>query len=119
MLALGFQWLPSARTFVIFTNAQIIFYAALVVLLPLAFTTSGRHPIDRFLGELSYPLYLGHIAVIVVVATKLPWLAKEWQAVIALSAATLLAAGCYLFIDRPIDQIRHARFVRRAAVAVA
>lgn len=113
LIAIGFQWLPAERTFLIFTDAQIIFYATLIFLLPLAFLASGRHPIDRFLGELSYPLYLGHIAVIAVVVTKFGALSKNWQVCLMLAVASLLAAGCYLFIERPVDRFRHSRFLHR------
>lgn len=108
-LALGFQWLPSSRSLVLFTDAQIIFYSALVLLLPLALLASSRHPIDRFIGELSYPIYLGHIGVIAVVTTSLPSLGKGWQAVVVVVVATVLAAGSYWLIDRPLDHLRHRK----------
>jgi peptidoglycan/LPS O-acetylase OafA/YrhL len=39
------------------------FYALVVLALPSLFQVSRRFAFDRWLGELSYPIYLGHLAV--------------------------------------------------------
>lgn len=59
--------------------------------------------IDRDLGNLSFPLYLIHPAVIYVVGQHMHGsLAK----VVIVAGATAVAAGVYYLIDRPLDRWR-------------
>ena len=48
----------------IFSTNQIIYYALITISLPFLFIASKGNKIDRFIGELSYPLYLCHLIVI-------------------------------------------------------
>lgn len=74
--------------------------------LPVLMQAFGRSPIDRFLGNLSYPVYLCHLIVIAGMSRFAP----GWTAVYWIVAVTLVfGAAIYLAIDRPIDRWRQSR----------
>jgi peptidoglycan/LPS O-acetylase OafA/YrhL len=54
-----------------FWPAHVTLYAAIWLSIPFLFMASKRSHVDRFLGELSYPLYISHLLVISVVG-RLP-----------------------------------------------
>ncbi|MHC5829050.1 MAG: acyltransferase family protein, partial [Nostoc sp.] len=60
----------------------------------------------RFLGTLSYSLYLVHYIVIFAVKTYLPQLHKFPQVGISLLISLALAYLTYQFIELPIGQLR-------------
>jgi peptidoglycan/LPS O-acetylase OafA/YrhL len=51
--------------------AVLITYPLFILGIPLLFLASGKHKFDRLIGELSYPIYLIHYLVIVVLANLL------------------------------------------------
>lgn len=93
---------------------------ALAVLVPWLFSRTRRWRADRFVGDLSYPVYLVHAPVFVI---AMPWAAERtglsgllpmpvWIVGIVLAAALVLD----LALQRPIDRFRHsARFRTWAA----
>jgi peptidoglycan/LPS O-acetylase OafA/YrhL len=89
--------------------------------IPVLFHVSRRSSWDRWVGELSYPIYLLHVPVkwILLAARGVE---KKDAAEISgwlLIAATLAASGLMVFlIDRPMERFRRERFERRAAGAV-
>ena len=89
------------------TNKWLI-YVAVAVAIPFVFKAFANVRFDRWLGELSYPIYLAHLLVIgVVLATGTA------HTTIAILCATLLCAALLArYIDHPLDRWRQAR-VRR------
>jgi peptidoglycan/LPS O-acetylase OafA/YrhL len=59
-----------------------------------------EHPVLRYLGTLSYPLYLYHNKGLNL-GWRLTGLHPVWQLVIGLLASFLLALGSYLLVERP------------------
>ena len=92
---------------------------AMVWMLPLlpfvAYSLTIRStPMDRHLGNLSFPLYLVHYPVIVVVCEAVPGgLGKALAAGVAVAVSVAL----YRFVDRPIDAWRVGVTERRAQAA--
>jgi peptidoglycan/LPS O-acetylase OafA/YrhL len=89
-------------------------YVALALSLPFLFAASKSNPLDRWIGELSYPLYLVHGLTIGLVFGKLHRPAGNfaWEAgVVLLSVAAAIAM--FMLVDRPVDAWRHRRFTRR------
>ena len=44
-----------------------ILFIIFIPLLPLTFIFQNKHPIDKKIGNLSYPIYIGHLLVIMVI----------------------------------------------------
>jgi len=90
-----------------------------VILLPLTFLHRPRGRWDRWLGELSYPVYIGHILMILVVGIVLRRL--QWQMDAAaltlfnLALSIAFASLLNLLLERPLERLR-ARVRRGTAV---
>lgn len=65
---------------------------------PVAFTAFKDVSIDRFVGDLSYPIYLVHFPII-------QFLSNDYVVVVAIS----LLVSCLIVVglDRPLDRLRH------------
>jgi peptidoglycan/LPS O-acetylase OafA/YrhL len=92
-----------------FTFGKILLFLVLLGCLPLLFRATKNSHIDRFLGELSYPIYLVHVAVLNVVG-NIPQLSRGYTEsskllalVVVLGASTLIA----IYIEIPINRLRH------------
>jgi peptidoglycan/LPS O-acetylase OafA/YrhL len=74
----------------------------------------SRSAADRYMGDLSYPVYLLHLPVIYVIAANWP---PEWpsavQAVFLFAGVLVLSAALMNFVDRPVDRLRQ-RWAARA-----
>jgi peptidoglycan/LPS O-acetylase OafA/YrhL len=85
-----------------------IVYGAIALALPFVFNASKNFAADRWLGDLSYPIYLTHLVVIGFVLTFEVPLAM-WT---ALAATLALSIVMLLLIDEPIDRWRQRRLAR-------
>jgi len=82
-----------------------LLYASVSLALPILFRTFKSSPVDQFIGELSYPVYLVHFLVIGVVDA----LGLEWRLAAILSLTMICATTIYLTVDRPLSKFRHAK----------
>jgi peptidoglycan/LPS O-acetylase OafA/YrhL len=82
-----------------------VVYATIALTLPFVFNAFRNVAADRWIGELSYPLYLTHLNVVgVVLAFALPWpVVTSFVLTLAASIALLV------LVDRPIDAWRQRR----------
>ena len=79
--------------------------AAFACVVPLIFAVSKGWRMDRWIGELSYPLYLVHVQV----GHSFPW---SKTSLLAFVAASLVAAVALMIaVDVPVDRLRH-RFLK-------
>jgi len=88
------------------------------LLLPVLFHVSRRAAWDRWIGELSYPIYLLHVPMKWVLLASRGVETKDAAEVsgVSLAVATLAAAAAMvLLVDRPLERYRRRRFERRAA----
>ncbi len=67
---------------------------------------------DRRVGELSYPVYLVHLAVLWAVKWTAARWGLEWSSGVVLAISLGLAVVLYLLVDRPCDLFRR-RFAER------
>jgi len=95
------------------SDARYYFFACgVLLLLPLLFLSTKDNPIDRLLGELSYPLYLIHWSIIYLITPWIVFFPKFLEGIVYVGVAILGAATIYWFIERPMDDFRHRLFER-------
>jgi peptidoglycan/LPS O-acetylase OafA/YrhL len=92
-----------------FTNAVVplVFYALITIAIPLLFIASKDSKTDRFLGDLSYPLYVVHFAVIYTIGTAYP------NALLVTAVSLVLSVALVVLVERPVDTFRHRLSVQR------
>ncbi|MGE0044437.1 MAG: acyltransferase family protein [Hyphomonadaceae bacterium] len=88
-----------------------IIYAAIALAAPFIFNAFKNFTLDRWIGDLSYPMYLCHLVVVAIVLTWNP----PQAAWITIGLAFALSIALYLLIDRPVDRWRQARAAKAAA----
>lgn len=84
--------------------------------LPFLFSTFRNIRSDRFLGDLSYPVYLCHMFVIRSLnetGAAYSTLDINIRSLITVLCACLMAAGLFLLVDRPVEILRQR--IRRKA----
>jgi len=81
-----------------------LFYVCVWVATPFLFNLSKRARLDNFLGQLSYPIYLAHVLVIVGVR-RIDTFGID-KGLVAAVATFAFATCLYVFIDRPIEPFR-------------
>jgi peptidoglycan/LPS O-acetylase OafA/YrhL len=83
-------------------------YGGIAVALPFVFNAFKDIHADRWLGDLSYPIYLTHLIVVGFVLTfEVPM--AMWA---ALAATLALSISLLLLVDEPIDRWRQRRLAR-------
>jgi peptidoglycan/LPS O-acetylase OafA/YrhL len=92
---------------------SLLFLSAVVIAVPRLFELTKDIAWDRYLGELSYPLYICHYVF--------GWLLLP-ATVIGVYSALLLSIVAsvllYHFVDKPIDKWRQTRFEKTRRVAI-
>jgi peptidoglycan/LPS O-acetylase OafA/YrhL len=90
-----------------------IFYLGFALCIPAFFAAFKSSRVDRFLGELSYPMYISHLLVVGLAGKflYLPFSPEALSAAIVVFVSVIL----YLVVQRPIDSIRHLNLLRRPA----
>lgn len=105
-LVIMFGFLPQTKLIaVMFEDRELLFYGAMVLLLPFAFRFTAKHSWDRLAGEISFPLYLSHWVVVLVLGSMMDRTALFGIAALLLSL--FCAALTYWLVDRPLDRYRH------------
>jgi peptidoglycan/LPS O-acetylase OafA/YrhL len=85
-----------------------IVYLAVALGTPMAFSLTRDNAFDRWIGELSYPIYLSQLFTVALVLTMAwPW--PSWTAILL---TLTLSAAIMMLIERPVDRWRQNRVVR-------
>jgi peptidoglycan/LPS O-acetylase OafA/YrhL len=91
---------------------QAVLFLSLVLLVPFAFEATKKSRLDRYLGNLSYPIYISQMLVIkLVVAKKFPKLLDIGFT--ALLVTVLFALLINFMIAAPIEKYRQRRLLER------
>jgi peptidoglycan/LPS O-acetylase OafA/YrhL len=93
--------------------AVLVTYPLFIIAIPVLFLVSGKNGIDRLIGEMSYPVYLVHYLVIVVVANLLNIGPGAELGRISAVASVVLAALMYRKFIAPLDRKRHDLSVKK------
>jgi peptidoglycan/LPS O-acetylase OafA/YrhL len=106
----------SQRSFV-----YLFIFAALI---PYVFALTRSWKFDRFLADMSFPLYLAHWPVWLFCRDFLPVPWPEFPGLVPALASIVAAAGLVIYVERPIERWRQARirsgrntFISRGVVA--
>jgi len=86
-----------------------IYLGLMALALPSVFSLSKNWRIDRWIGDLSYPIYLWHVLVLIWVHSVGPL-----RGYACLVVTLALSALCLWLIDRPMDRLRHRLATIRA-----
>ena len=91
------------------------FYLLFTISLPFIFTYYKSSKIDRFIGELSYPIYISHVMIIGMVH----FILKKFHSLVYLSEISFLLSIVFsyfliFFILNPIEKIRRHNLMKRA-----
>jgi len=87
--------------------AGLIASPVFILGIPILFLAFGKNRFDRLVGELSYPVYLVHLLVLVVIANALAFRPGAALARIAALASIAFAAVLYAVFIAPLDRKRH------------
>lgn len=80
-------------------------YGIVAAAVPLIFNAFKDFAADRWIGELSYPIYLGHLMIVGLVLKYEP----PHPVLVAFAGTLALATLLFACIDRPVDRWRQAR----------
>jgi len=82
--------------------------------LPVVFQATRESRVDRFVGELSYPVYIVHVLVLRVMSTNAfrGWGTIALRSVVVTMVTSLLLV---LLVSRPLERLRHARLAKARA----
>ncbi|EFL51236.1 acyltransferase 3 [Solidesulfovibrio fructosivorans JJ]] len=101
---LGYQFLPGAR------GKEYFLYAATALSIPFLFLLTKKMRFDRAIGELSYPMYISHWTVIMVIEY---FHGKRDLPLVALAATTVFCLALNRYVSAPIERLRQERVLRR------
>lgn len=80
-------------------------YFVIAAATPVIFSLSRGSAVDRWIGDLSYPIYLSHLLVVGFVLAVEP----EHGAWVAIAGTFALSALLLVLVDRPVDRWRQRR----------
>ncbi len=105
-----YPWLDPNKGYLFFTGSHMVFFAYAALAIPILFRMTGRNALDRQIGELSFPLYLGHFLVIHVIERLSNVFATVTiRAIAAIGISSLVAYVSVIFVDSPINRFRQWR----------
>jgi peptidoglycan/LPS O-acetylase OafA/YrhL len=87
-----------------FERTELLFVIPFVLSIPGTFAISKTWKVDRWVGELSYPIYLVHVLVIAACRGHFGWFGE-----IPVLGSILFAVMLAIMIETPLDRLRQAR----------
>lgn len=91
-----------------------IFYSFVFVTLPFVFHYTRNMKWDRWIGELSFPIYIGHHLIMMVIKRYF-WTHTEdmyWFGICTVAGSVIFAVFLWKFVIDPIEKIRQKRVLQ-------
>lgn len=104
VLSIGFFLIPGKEVW-----KTLFLFAAFILLVPLAFLFQNRYRMDNWIGNLSYPVYIGHMFIILTCGFAMENMGIESKKVISVVCVMLtigFAIGLNRWIGEPFEKIR-------------
>jgi peptidoglycan/LPS O-acetylase OafA/YrhL len=106
-----FHKLPFTQTiFCSYSINDLLLFTSIIFTLPFLFHFFKDNNLDRQIGELSYPVYIAHIFIWLVVIRFLPS-KSVYTSFFTILASLLLSIAINYFITSPIEKIRARRLL--------
>ena len=102
-----YQFLPHERT------KQIILFLFSFIFIPFIFNLFKNNKIDRFIGELSFPVYISHFLIIDIL-THFTTLSHQFLGLATTIISILFSVIILKFIINPINLFRQSRIKTKA-----
>jgi peptidoglycan/LPS O-acetylase OafA/YrhL len=83
------------------SDHRFLFLLTFAGVLPMIFELTRNWPADQFLADMSFPLYLAHWPVVL--------LLRDQPSIVQILVSVLSAALLVVYVERPIDSWRHSR----------
>jgi peptidoglycan/LPS O-acetylase OafA/YrhL len=90
--------------------ASVSFLMVALAAIPFLFQATKQHRFDRYLGELSYPIYISHFLVIWFVDGFAGFATAVARGLVIIALTVLVSCALYWGIDSRIDAWRQRRF---------
>jgi peptidoglycan/LPS O-acetylase OafA/YrhL len=106
LFILTFNFMP-AKYFV----KQYLLYSMLAITIPFIFIYTKKNTVDRFIGELSYSIYLSHIFILMYCLPLIKQFIdfSKYECLAAVLLTTLFSILIILLLTKPIDKYRDKR----------
>lgn len=85
---------------------RLLLYISTVLLIYPIYRLSASWTIDRFVGELSYPVYMAHSLIIMAINNTFHLSRNPHYAAVVVVATLALSVVIYRLVERPVDQFR-------------
>jgi peptidoglycan/LPS O-acetylase OafA/YrhL len=104
-VTVAYQWFPGGAT------RQWLYYSLVWASMPWLFMFSkSMGSVDRWLGELSYPIYISHIFVILLLSPFLSRLSPSGHITLIVCATTVMFSVALMrFVVMPVEKFRQKR----------
>ena len=112
VFTLFFPYLPTLKfNFNPFSMKAVFYFSTIIVSIPLLFTFLKKSKVGNRIGELSYPVYISHMFVLLVSsALYFNFLKQGWViAVLTIAFSYLLN----IYIAGPVERYRQSRLFKK------
>jgi peptidoglycan/LPS O-acetylase OafA/YrhL len=106
-----FLWgqIPNLKLYEVLVK-EVFLYLGIFLLIPGLFNLFRISYLDKILGDLSYPIYISHVLILMILKEIQPVWQNTWALMSLYIIITLvLSYFLYYYVDRPINKIRQKR----------
>jgi peptidoglycan/LPS O-acetylase OafA/YrhL len=102
-----------------YPGGRWLYLFATAILIPALFLKTSRLSLDRFIGELSYPLYLCHILLISIIDAVGPQVTTDLRIGLTIFLSVTMSVLIEILLNDPIDRYRQRRVARQSGTVGA